>query len=45
VGLREGSFIYVEGEKMELKGPFKAKIFLPNQIPFEGKNLHFNELG
>jgi len=45
VGLREGSYISVEGEKMELKGPFKAKIFLPNQIPFEGKNFQLNELG
>ncbi|WP_047419270.1 dipeptidase PepE [Cellulophaga sp. Hel_I_12] len=42
VGLREGSYVAVEGEKIELKGPFKARIFLPNKKPFEGKNLHFS---
>lgn len=42
VGLREGSFVAVGGEKIELKGPFKARIFLPNKTPFEGKNLHFS---
>lgn len=42
VGLREGSYLFIEGEKITLKGKFKARIFLPNQMPFEGNNLQFS---
>ncbi|MDP5231485.1 MAG: Type 1 glutamine amidotransferase-like domain-containing protein, partial [Cellulophaga sp.] len=42
VGLREGSYLFVEDKKIVLKGKFKARIFLPNELPFEGNNLQFN---
>ena len=41
VGLREGSYIYIEDEKISLKGPFKARIFKENIPPFESINLQF----
>lgn len=41
VGLREGSFIHVKGESIALKGAKTARIFKQNELPFEGKNLHF----
>lgn len=44
VGLREGSYLYIQGSYINLKGPFNARIFLPNKNPYEGKNLQINEL-
>lgn len=41
VGLREGSFIRVENEKISLEGAFKARIFKQNEVPHEGINLQF----
>jgi dipeptidase E len=35
IGLREGSWISVKGEKMLLKGPLSAKVFKKNNDPFE----------
>ncbi|MEL4455450.1 dipeptidase PepE [Lutimonas vermicola] len=35
LGLREGSWISVKGEKMLLKGPFSAVVFRRNMNPFE----------
>jgi len=35
VGLREGSWIAVEGETMKLKGAHTARIFQQNELPFE----------
>lgn len=41
VGLREGSYIQVCNAKIELKGPFKARIFKENSTPYESMNLQF----
>lgn len=35
VGLREGSWIRVKGEKITLEGTISARIFLPGKIPYE----------
>lgn len=35
IGLREGSWLKVEGGVIELKGELKARIFKPNQLPTE----------
>ena len=35
IGLREGSWISVKGEKMLLKGPLSAKVFKKNNDTFE----------
>ena len=35
IGLREGSWIAVEGETMRLKGMHTARIFQKNELPFE----------
>lgn len=35
VGLREGSWIRVRGEKITLEGTISARIFLPGKIPYE----------
>ncbi len=35
IGLREGSWIYVDGEKIELKGELSARIFNASKEPFE----------
>lgn len=35
VGLREGSWLEVKGEKITLKGPFSARIFEAKKQPFE----------
>ncbi|WP_018479056.1 dipeptidase PepE [Pontibacter roseus] len=37
VGLREGSMLRVTGERLELKGPHSARIFLQGQKPMEFK--------
>ncbi|MFD2247229.1 dipeptidase PepE [Pontibacter ruber] len=37
VGLREGSMLHVTGDKIELKGPLTARIFLQGQKPQEFK--------
>lgn len=41
VGLREGSFIRVKQDLIELKGPYTARIFKPKETPYESINLHF----
>lgn len=41
VGLREGSYLCIEGETLVLKGPYKARIFKENTAPFESINLQF----
>jgi dipeptidase E len=35
IGLREGSWIYVENDKMELKGELTARVFRADEVPFE----------
>ncbi len=46
IGLREGSWLEVSGDKITLKGKPEARIFKPEQVPFEVetatslKNLH-----
>jgi dipeptidase E len=35
VGLREGSFLEVSGERITLKGPLKARIFEYNKEAYE----------
>lgn len=35
VGLREGSYIKVDGDHETLKGPLSARIFEPNKTPYE----------
>ncbi|WP_242927324.1 dipeptidase PepE [Pontibacter vulgaris] len=37
VGLREGSMLRITGDKIELKGPLTARIFLQGQKPMEFK--------
>tara|TARA_R110000868_G_scaffold190551_2_gene434385 strand:+ start:391 stop:1083 length:693 start_codon:yes stop_codon:yes gene_type:complete len=41
VGLREGSYISIEGDSIILKGPYKARIFKANTTSFESINLQF----
>ena len=41
VGLREGSFIRVQGDSIALKGEFTARIFMANEAPFESTTLNF----
>lgn len=38
LGLREGSWLEVKDEKIILKGPLTARLFLKNQIPLEIEN-------
>ena len=38
IGLREGSWIDVNGGSMMLRGPFSARIFQPNSVPYEFKS-------
>ncbi|MCJ8164647.1 dipeptidase PepE [Pontibacter sp. E15-1] len=35
VGLREGSMLRVQGDRIELKGPLSARVFLQSQKPME----------
>ncbi|MEZ4840455.1 MAG: dipeptidase PepE [Flavobacteriaceae bacterium] len=35
VGIREGSWLFVEGEKITLKGNLTARIFTQNKLPYE----------
>jgi dipeptidase E len=35
LGLREGSWISVDGNKINLKGNLKARLFLPGKVPIE----------
>ncbi len=35
IGLREGSWLAVNGEKIQLKGTLSAKVFKPGEMPFE----------
>ncbi len=35
IGLREGSFLQIEGEKTILKGPLSARVFKHNKAPYE----------
>lgn len=35
IGLREGSWMEVKNEQIELKGPLTARLFMPNQEPVE----------
>jgi len=35
IGLREGSWISVNGDEMVLKGPFSARVFRQGSSPFE----------
>ena len=37
VGLREGSYLQVLGEKITLKGPLNARVFEPKKTPYELK--------
>ena len=41
VGLREGSFIRVKNDFIELKGPHTARIFKAKQTPYESIDLQF----
>lgn len=44
VGLREGSMLRIQGDKIELKGPHAARIFLQGQKPMEfqpGEDINF----
>ena len=41
VGLREGSWIRVEGETISLKGELTARIFTPNTAPYESHEIKF----
>ena len=38
LGLREGSWLEVKGEKIILKGKLKARLFRQNQVPEELEN-------
>ena len=38
VGLREGSFLEVLGDRIILKGPLSARIFRANTAPYESKS-------
>lgn len=38
VGLREGSFLEVLGDRIILKGPLSARIFRANTVPYESKS-------
>ncbi len=35
IGLREGSYLHVEGDRIFVKGPHTCRIFKANQTPFE----------
>ncbi len=41
VGLREGNFIWVQENKMTLKGEGTARVFEPGKTPYETRNLNF----
>ncbi|WP_454975380.1 dipeptidase PepE [Capnocytophaga bilenii] len=41
VGLREGSWIRVEGETISLRGELTARIFTPNTAPYESHEIKF----
>ena len=41
VGLREGSWIRVEGETISLRGKLTARIFTPNTAPYESHEIKF----
>ena len=38
IGLREGSYLEVEGSKITLKGPLNARVFEKNKTPYELKS-------
>tara|TARA_Y100000385_G_C13055554_1_gene621781 strand:- start:37 stop:753 length:717 start_codon:yes stop_codon:yes gene_type:complete len=40
IGLREGSFLRVNGDIIMLKGPHSARIFRPDKTPYELKTNH-----
>ena len=35
LGLREGSYLKIHGDKIKLKGPFKACVFKKDSLPYE----------
>lgn len=41
VGIPEGDYIRVLGDKITLEGPFKAKLFIPDQKPIDTDKLPF----
>jgi len=41
VGLHEGDYIRVQGSAIRLVGPYKAKLFMPNQKPTDTNKLPF----
>lgn len=43
IGLREGSWLEVFGDKIQLKGPYTARIFSPNSKPYELETNSFIE--
>lgn len=46
VGLREGSWIRIQGDSCSLKGKLNARLFLPNEKPKEiAPDFNFNTLG
>ena len=40
IGLREGSWIRVENDYFKLKGGQQARVFQPNEAPFETDSLN-----
>lgn len=42
IGLREGSWILVQNQTIELKGNLTARIFEPNKEPYESREIPFS---